>query len=291
MLAASSMDGRGLQRSYITYGGWQVFQDWSPHLSFILKGSWISALQLKRWFKSKTSIQEYRNANTQLILSLCMNYMVHVSRTMWRIENQPSNFTSCSDNALRLLVLVAEIVFTASSEVFVFKSGLRSEGLFWERYILKVPNRVWRVLKTSILNIDGWGELRWGTCGIWCVYCMHAALYGHFQLDIRNLAVGSNNKVGSCLVQLAVANHIYYVSFWVSKLSWNAKVVGGGHFTHAQLCSRVIPEWLVYYMYTVHAHCVIFNYLFFGWLWCLFLITSLVKYHSIVDVWLRRVNT
>ena len=36
-------------------------QDRSPHMSFILKGSSILALQLKGWFKSKTSIQEYRN--------------------------------------------------------------------------------------------------------------------------------------------------------------------------------------------------------------------------------------
>jgi hypothetical protein len=31
----------------------------SPHISFILKDSQISALQLKDWFKCKTSIQEY----------------------------------------------------------------------------------------------------------------------------------------------------------------------------------------------------------------------------------------
>ena len=36
-------------------------QDWSPHMSFILKGSQISAFQLKGWFKSKTSSQEYEN--------------------------------------------------------------------------------------------------------------------------------------------------------------------------------------------------------------------------------------
>ena len=45
-------------------------QDWSPHMSFIWKGSQIWALQLKCWFKSKTSIQEYRNANTKVILKL-----------------------------------------------------------------------------------------------------------------------------------------------------------------------------------------------------------------------------
>ena len=37
------------------------YQDWSPHVSFILKGSQILALQLKGGFKSKISIQEYRN--------------------------------------------------------------------------------------------------------------------------------------------------------------------------------------------------------------------------------------
>ena len=48
--------------------------------SYDKMGSRISALhQLKGWFESKTSIQEYyRNANTKLILNLCMNCMVHV---------------------------------------------------------------------------------------------------------------------------------------------------------------------------------------------------------------------
>jgi hypothetical protein len=32
-------------------------QDWSPHMSFILKGYQISAPQLTGWFKSKTPIQ------------------------------------------------------------------------------------------------------------------------------------------------------------------------------------------------------------------------------------------
>ena len=36
-------------------------QDWCPHSNFISKGSQISALQVKRWFKSTTSIWEYRN--------------------------------------------------------------------------------------------------------------------------------------------------------------------------------------------------------------------------------------
>ena len=54
--------------------------------------------------------------NMKLILNLCMNYMVHVSSTMWRIKNQPSNSTSCSDNVLPLLILVA--VFQDSTMSF-----------------------------------------------------------------------------------------------------------------------------------------------------------------------------
>jgi hypothetical protein len=45
------------------------------------------------------------------ILNLCMNYMVHVSSTMWRIKNLPSKSTSYIDNALRLLVLVANELY------------------------------------------------------------------------------------------------------------------------------------------------------------------------------------
>ena len=40
-----------------------------------------------------------------------MNYMVHVFSTMWRVKNQPSNSTSCSDNAPRLLVLVTSRLY------------------------------------------------------------------------------------------------------------------------------------------------------------------------------------
>ena len=41
------------------------------------------------------------------MLNLCMNCMVHVCSIMWRIKNQPSHSISCSDNVLRLLVLMA----------------------------------------------------------------------------------------------------------------------------------------------------------------------------------------
>jgi hypothetical protein len=65
-------------------------------MNFISKGSQLSVLQLKGWFKFKSS--------------------------MWRIKNQPSNSTSCRDNALHLLALVTTILYwiLSSDVVFVF---------------------------------------------------------------------------------------------------------------------------------------------------------------------------
>ena len=66
-----------------------------------------------------------------------MNDMIYVSSTMWRIKNQPSNSTSCNDNTLRLLVLVVGRYIENFTCHLHFNLGLRFEGLFWERYILK----------------------------------------------------------------------------------------------------------------------------------------------------------
>ena len=75
--------------------------------------------------------------NTKFILNLCMNHMVHVSCIMWRIKNQPSNSTSCSDNALRLLVLMAgtlnwglQVMSSFSIWGCVLK-GYFERGIFW----------------------------------------------------------------------------------------------------------------------------------------------------------------
>ena len=80
-----------------------------PYVSFLLKGSQISALQFTQGLVRIQDVNpRIQNSNTNLRLNLCMSYMVHVSSTMWRIKNQSSNSTSCSsDNALHLLVLVA----------------------------------------------------------------------------------------------------------------------------------------------------------------------------------------
>jgi hypothetical protein len=70
-----------------------------------------------------------------------------------RIKNQPSNSTSCSDNALQLVGSCdGQIISRIASGVFNSNLGMCFEGLFWERYIFEGPHRTWRALKTSILS-------------------------------------------------------------------------------------------------------------------------------------------
>ena len=66
-----------------------------------------------------------------------MDYTVHVSNTLWRIKNRLSNSSSCSDNALRLLVLVKgksywglQVTFSFSIWGCVLK-GRFERGVIW----------------------------------------------------------------------------------------------------------------------------------------------------------------
>ena len=68
--------------------------------------------------------------------------MVHISSTMWRINNQPSNSTSGSDNALRLLVLGTCISYwglqvTSSFSIWgcVLKGCFERGIIFWRATI------------------------------------------------------------------------------------------------------------------------------------------------------------
>ena len=89
---------------------------------------WVSfwrALKFQRfsWRVGSNPRHQSKNIETKykLIVNLCINYMVHVSSTMRRIKNQSSNSTSCNDNALRLLVLVAGMLYW----------GLQVTSSFW----------------------------------------------------------------------------------------------------------------------------------------------------------------
>ena len=104
--------------------------------------------------------------STQLILNLCMNYMIHVFSIMWRIKNQPSNITSCSDNALRLLVLVAGRLYSGLQVRSSFCNlGLRFEGLFWERYMLKGQSRLKGIEDFNLEHCHKGSQVEaWSTC-------------------------------------------------------------------------------------------------------------------------------
>ena len=117
-------------------------QDWSPRMSFNLKGSQISVLQFN-WRTGSNPRCRFRNTNwgTKLIVNLCMNYVVHVSSTMWRIKNQPSNSTSCSDNALHSLVLVAGILYWGLHVMSSFSSWrCILKGYFEREVYFEGPN-------------------------------------------------------------------------------------------------------------------------------------------------------
>ena len=66
-----------------------------------------------------------------------MNFMVHVSSKVCIINRQPSNSISCSDNALRLLVLMAGILYwgpqvTSSFSIWVcVLKGCYETCIFW----------------------------------------------------------------------------------------------------------------------------------------------------------------
>jgi hypothetical protein len=126
-------------------------QDWSPHMSFILKGSQISTLQLKGWFKSK---RQSKNIEIKCKTHIKVVHELHgtCSSTMWRIKNQPSHSTSCSDNALRFLVLVADTLYWGLQVMSSFLSWVMFGRALLREVYIEGPDHVWRALKTSILN-------------------------------------------------------------------------------------------------------------------------------------------
>ena len=115
-------------------------QDWRPHMSFIFKGSQISAVQCKGWFKSKMSIQEYSNEieNSYWTCVWLKWYMFLVQYEKLQIKH------------LTLLLVVTmcqcptlvgscdmHIILRTSSDIFVLNLRLYFEGLLWGRYVLK----------------------------------------------------------------------------------------------------------------------------------------------------------
>ena len=132
---------------------WLVLRVW-------VKGNLVpilSVFQLKGWFKSKTSIQEYRNEIQNSYQTIVYESHGTCSSIMWRIKIQPSNSTSCSDNALHSLVFVAGRLYWGLQAMSSLSSwGCILKGYF-ERYILKgqiaFERHDWRLQSWKLLLI------------------------------------------------------------------------------------------------------------------------------------------
>jgi hypothetical protein len=74
---------------------------------------------------------------------------------MWKIKDQPSNSTSCSDNALCLSFLWHAIYIEDFKWCLHFQFGVALGRAILREVYFEGPNRIWRAMKTSILNIVG----------------------------------------------------------------------------------------------------------------------------------------
>ena len=130
-------------------------------MSFISKGSQISAFRLKGSFKSKTSIQEYRNEIHKLMLNLCMSYMVHASSKSEevRINHLTPLLVMTMSYVCWFMwwvVYIEDLKWCLCSQIGVAFWRV----VLWEVYF-EGPNRVWRALKTSFLNTDSTTSRLW----------------------------------------------------------------------------------------------------------------------------------
>jgi hypothetical protein len=82
--------------------------------------------------------------------------MVHVSSLMWRIKNRPSNSTSCSDNAPRLLVLVVGKLYWGLQLTYSFSIwGCISKGYFEKVYFKKAK---FHLKGIEDFNLEHWWQ-------------------------------------------------------------------------------------------------------------------------------------
>ena len=121
-------------------------QDRSPHMGFVLKGSPIWVLQLKGWFKSKTSIQEYRNE--------IQNSYWTCAWIIWCMF--PGQCEESRINHLTPL-LVVTVPYACWFFVDILRTSLCD---IWERYILKGQIAFEGHWRLPSLNTGGEGE--WG---------------------------------------------------------------------------------------------------------------------------------
>ena len=129
-------------------------------MSFVLEGSQILALQLMGRFKSKTSIQEYRNENTKLISYSTCAWIIWY---MFPVQ--------CEESRINLLIPLLVVTMPYACwflwqvdyfEDFNWCLQFQFGVAFWRVVSIEVysegPNRIWRALnikKPKIVHIGG----------------------------------------------------------------------------------------------------------------------------------------
>ena len=127
-------------------------QDWSPHMRFILKSSRTSALQLKGWFNP---IRQSKNIEMKYKTHIKLVHELH-DTWVWREELRINHLT------LLFVVIMSYAWWFLWRAKYIedFKWCLHFQfGVAFWRVVLREVyfeglNRIWRALKTSILNID-----------------------------------------------------------------------------------------------------------------------------------------
>ena len=126
-----------------------------PSYEFHFEGLSYFSLSVEELVQIQDFNPRIQKWNTKLILNLCMNYMAHVFNTMWNLR--------INDQTPFLVVIMSYCWFLWRAYCIEdfrwrlhFQSGLRFEGLFWERYILK----------GQIVFEGHWGHQSW-TLHLW----------------------------------------------------------------------------------------------------------------------------
>ena len=152
---------------------------WSIKIEALIWVSFWRALkfQLFSWRAGSNPRRQSKNIlemkNTKFILNSCMNYMVHVFSTMWRIKTQPSNSIACSDIALRLLVHVAGILDRGMPVTSSFSirgcilKGCFERGIFWSvRVVFEGHWRLHAIHSPHYLPLGLVANVRGGSLGV-----------------------------------------------------------------------------------------------------------------------------
>ena len=156
-----------------------------------------------------------------------MHSMVDVFSTLWRIKNEPSNSTSCSDNVLCLLVLVACRLYWGLQVMFAFSvlKGCLERGIFW-----RAKSRLKSIEDFNLEHCSKLQPLQTNPCSLArpCGCGLHVRIIP-FSLRVWSLSHNSFRLMRVPLEGRWVLNRYYFYDEPTPPKIWrNMQVVQGG---------------------------------------------------------------